>query len=77
MASSTLAEAIPGLCPLHCSTLTFYTIIFSITVLIHSTSEVGSMLLTLRCVEPQDKAMALGFISFATGLFGMRFLRNF
>ena len=28
------------------------------------------MLLTLRCVEPQDKAMALGFISFAIGLFG-------
>jgi hypothetical protein len=28
------------------------------------------MLLTLRCVEPQDKAMALGLISFAIGLFG-------
>jgi hypothetical protein len=28
------------------------------------------MLLTLRCVDPQDKAMALGLISFAIGLFG-------
>lgn len=63
-------EAKPGICPLECNTLTLYIIIFSFTVLIHSTSEVGSMLLTLRCVEPRDKAMALGFISFATGLFG-------
>jgi len=39
-------------------------------VLIHSTSEVGSMLLTLRCVEPRDKAMALGLIQCAIGLFG-------
>ncbi|XP_022235998.1 solute carrier organic anion transporter family member 1A4-like [Limulus polyphemus] len=28
------------------------------------------MLLTLRCVEPQDKALALGLIYFAIGLFG-------
>ncbi|UXI21249.1 putative 14-3-3 protein [Sarcoptes scabiei] len=60
----------PGICPLQCNTLPLYIIIFSLTVLIHSTSEVGSMLLTLRCVEPRDKAMALGFLSFATGLFG-------
>src|SRR5699024_10448429 len=63
-------QAKPGLCALQCTTLIAYIVIFSITVLIHSTSEVGSMLLTLRCVEPQDKAMALGFISFAIGLFG-------
>lgn len=28
------------------------------------------MLLTLRCVDPRDKAMALGVIQFAIGLFG-------
>lgn len=28
------------------------------------------MLLILRCVDPRDKAMALGLISFAIGLFG-------
>lgn len=39
-------------------------------VFIHSTSEVGSMLLILRCVDPRDKAMALGLIQFAIGLFG-------
>ncbi|KAG5895478.1 hypothetical protein JTB14_011176 [Gonioctena quinquepunctata] len=32
--------------------------------------EVGSMLLILRCVDPKDKAMALGLIQFAIGLFG-------
>ncbi|XP_013783261.1 solute carrier organic anion transporter family member 3A1-like [Limulus polyphemus] len=59
-----------GYCPLQCDSLVWYTIIFSLFILIHSTSEVGSMLLTLRCVEPEDKAMALGLISFAIGLFG-------
>ncbi|CAG2161776.1 unnamed protein product [Oppiella nova] len=59
-----------GSCPLECNNLKWYIIIFSFFVLIHSTSEVGSMLLTLRCVDPQDKAMALGLISFAIGLFG-------
>ena len=28
------------------------------------------MLLILRCVDPRDKAMALGLIQFAIGLFG-------
>lgn len=68
--SSSSSTARPGLCPLQCNTLTLYIIVFSVTVLIHSTSEVGAMLLTLRCVQPQDKAMALGFLSFATSLFG-------
>ena len=47
-----------------------YVCIFSFFVLIHSTSEVGSMLLTLRCVHAKDKAMAMGLIQFAIGLFG-------
>lgn len=45
-------------------------VLFSVFVFIHSTSEVGSMLLILRCVDPRDKAMALGLIQFAIGLFG-------
>ncbi|GIY47767.1 solute carrier organic anion transporter family member 3A1 [Caerostris extrusa] len=59
-----------GFCTLQCDNLKWYIVIFSFFVLIHSTSEVGSMLLTLRCVDPKDKAMALGLISFAIGLFG-------
>lgn len=62
--------AVAGYCPLTCNNLIWYIVVFSFFVLIHSTSEVGSMMLTLRCVDPQDKAMALGLISFAIGLFG-------
>uniref|UniRef100_A0A0K8VLP4 Solute carrier organic anion transporter family member 1A2 n=2 Tax=Bactrocera TaxID=47832 RepID=A0A0K8VLP4_BACLA len=36
----------------------------------HSTSEVGSMLLVMRCTHPNDKAMAMGIIQSAIGLFG-------
>lgn len=59
-----------GYCPLECSNFWLYMILFSVFVFIHSTSEVGSMLLILRCVDPRDKAMALGLIQFAIGLFG-------
>ncbi|EEC20306.1 solute carrier organic anion transporter, putative, partial [Ixodes scapularis] len=59
-----------GFCSLECNNLVWYIIVFSFFVLIHSTSEVGSMLLTLRCVESHDKALALGLIQFAIGLFG-------
>lgn len=59
-----------GFCPLKCNSLIPYIAIFAVFVVIHSTSEVGAMLLTLRCVEPKDKAMALGLITFAIGLFG-------
>ncbi|CAL8113706.1 unnamed protein product [Orchesella dallaii] len=59
-----------GLCPVSCDLFPLYLTIFMIIVLVHSTSEVGSMLLTLRCVEPRDKAMALGLIQCAIGIFG-------
>uniref|UniRef100_T1KRH4 Solute carrier organic anion transporter family member n=1 Tax=Tetranychus urticae TaxID=32264 RepID=T1KRH4_TETUR len=62
--------ATSGYCPLECSNLIWYIVIFATIVLVHSTCEVGSMLLTLRCVEPHDKAMALGLVSFSIGLFG-------
>ena len=65
------ASAKIGYCTLECDNFVWYIILFSIFVFIHSTSEVGSMLLILRCVDPRDKAMALGLIQFAIGLFGM------
>ena len=51
-----------GYCDLECNNFIWYIMIFSLFVFIHSTCEVGSMLLTLRCVDPRDKAMALGVI---------------
>ncbi|KAL1123562.1 hypothetical protein AAG570_002639 [Ranatra chinensis] len=59
-----------GYCELDCNNFVWYILLFSLFVFIHSTSEVGSMLLILRCVHPTDKAMALGLIQFAIGLFG-------
>lgn len=59
-----------GYCESKCNNFIWYICIFSIFVFIHSTSEVGSILLILRCVDPRDKAMALGLIQFAIGLFG-------
>ncbi|XP_015111203.1 solute carrier organic anion transporter family member 3A1 [Diachasma alloeum] len=65
-----LSTAKIGYCELECNNIWVYMILFSVFVFIHSTSEVGSMLLILRCVDPRDKAMALGLIQFAIGLFG-------
>lgn len=65
-----ISTATMGYCELECSNFWVYMILFSVFVFIHSTSEVGSMLLILRCVDPRDKAMALGLIQFAIGLFG-------
>ncbi|CAB3375266.1 Hypothetical predicted protein [Cloeon dipterum] len=68
--NSTMTEVSIGYCPLQCSNFVWYIVLFSLFVFVHSTSEVGSMLLILRCVDPRDKAMALGLIQFAIGLFG-------
>ncbi|CAG5101777.1 Similar to Oatp74D: Solute carrier organic anion transporter family member 74D (Drosophila melanogaster) [Cotesia congregata] len=70
LSSIEMSKATMGYCDLECSNFWVYMILFSLFVFIHSTSEVGSMLLILRCVDPQDKAMALGLIQFAIGLFG-------
>lgn len=69
--SDAVTDAYPGACKDDCDDSGFwYIALFSLFVFVHSTSEVGSMLLILRCVRPQDKAMALGLIQFAIGLFG-------
>ncbi|KAH0946384.1 hypothetical protein HN011_007180 [Eciton burchellii] len=70
MQEEAISTATIGYCELECSNFWVYMILFSVFVFIHSTSEVGSMLLILRCVDPRDKAMALGLIQFAIGLFG-------
>ena len=43
---------------------------FALFVVLHSSGDVGGILLTLRCVQRQDKAMALGITSLAIALFG-------
>ena len=63
--------AIDGACGGKCqSNVMLFIVLFACLVFIHSTSEVGSMLLIMRCTHPKDKAMAMGVIQFAIGLFG-------
>ncbi|KAG5682319.1 hypothetical protein PVAND_011678 [Polypedilum vanderplanki] len=48
--------------------LIIFIIVFALTVFIHSTSEVGGMLIIMRCTHPNDKAMAMGIVQFSIGL---------
>ena len=90
----TLRGAVGGFCDKHCDKFLPFIILFSFIVFIHSTGEVGSILLIMRCTDPKgeyimgfkrcrgmscyylnfclipDKAMAMGIIQFAIGLFG-------
>ncbi|KAH8342463.1 hypothetical protein KR059_008864 [Drosophila kikkawai] len=63
-------EAVNGYCDNNCKNFIYFILIFAICVFMHSTSEVGSMLLVMRCTHPKDKAMAMGVIQSAIGLFG-------
>lgn len=62
--------ATSGLCDNgRCNTkLHIFIAIFAFTVFIHSTSEVGGMLIIMRCTHPKDKAMAMGIVQFSMGL---------
>lgn len=59
-----------GYCKDDCNSVYLFVVMFALFVFVHSTSEVGSMLLIMRCTHPKDKAMAMGIIQFAIGLFG-------
>ncbi|XP_059612896.1 solute carrier organic anion transporter family member 74D [Phlebotomus argentipes] len=63
-------DAVSGYCDGNCKNFWLFISLFSFFVFMHSTSEVGSMLLIMRCTDPKDKAMAMGIIQFAIGLFG-------
>lgn len=55
-------ETNEGYCDLDCNMFIPYIIILSISKFISSTGRVGSTLITLRCVNPEDKSFALGAI---------------
>lgn len=67
---SSVPDAVSGYCDGNCKSFLLFISLFSFFVFMHSTSEVGSMLLIMRCTDPKDKAMAMGIIQFAIGLFG-------
>lgn len=65
-----LNVAMSGHCPLICDNLKWYIIAFSIFTLIHASSEAGSMMFNLRCVDQNDRTLALGLITLTSSLFG-------
>lgn len=52
---STLNEATNGYCDGNCQSFLLFILLFSFFVFMHSTSEVGSMLLIMRCTDPKGK----------------------
>lgn len=48
-------EAVSGYCDSNCRNFLLFMSLFSFLVFIHSTSEVGSMLLIMRCTDPKGK----------------------
>lgn len=65
-----LNVALQGHCPLICDNLKWYIIAFSVFTLIHASSEAGSMMFNLRCVDQSDRTLALGLITLTSSLFG-------
>lgn len=63
-------SAVGGYCDTKCKSFILFICIFTILVFVHSTQEVGSILLIMRCTDPKDKAMAMGVIQSAIGIFG-------
>lgn len=54
-------QAKSGLCDGHCQKFVLFILLFSFFVFIHSTGEVGSMLLIMRCTDPKGKVKDLKF----------------
>ncbi|GBP29069.1 Solute carrier organic anion transporter family member 5A1 [Eumeta japonica] len=59
-----------GECSDTCSQLYVFVAIFAALMFVHATGEVGAVLLIIRCTDKMDKAMAMGVIQFAIGVFG-------
>ncbi|KAF9423206.1 hypothetical protein HW555_001275 [Spodoptera exigua] len=68
--SRPLGFAVSGECGGPCSQIYVFVAIFAALMFVHASGEVGSVLLIIRCTDRQDKAMAMGVIQFAIGVFG-------
>ncbi|CAK1601666.1 unnamed protein product [Parnassius mnemosyne] len=62
--------AVSGECGGPCRQIYAFIAIFAASMFIHATGEVGAVLLIIRCTDKHDKAMAMGVIQFAIGVFG-------
>nr|XP_037866789.1 solute carrier organic anion transporter family member 74D isoform X1 [Bombyx mori] len=62
--------AVSGECGVPCSQIYVFIAIFAAIMFVHASGEVGAVLLIIRCTDKHDKAMAMGVIQFAIGVFG-------
>ncbi|CAH2989650.1 unnamed protein product [Chilo suppressalis] len=62
--------AVSGECGARCSSIYVFVAIFAAVMFVHASGEVGAVLLIIRCTDKHDKAMAMGVIQFAIGVFG-------
>ncbi|CAH0724567.1 unnamed protein product, partial [Brenthis ino] len=63
-------HAVSGECGGACYQIYAFIAIFAAVMFVHATGEVGAVLLIIRCTDKNDKAMAMGVIQFAIGVFG-------
>ncbi|XP_063394847.1 solute carrier organic anion transporter family member 74D-like [Cydia fagiglandana] len=62
--------AVTGECGGPCKQIYAFIAIFAALMFVHASGEVGAVLLIIRCTDKHDKAMAMGVIQFAIGVFG-------
>ncbi|XP_045511689.1 solute carrier organic anion transporter family member 74D isoform X1 [Colias croceus] len=62
--------AVTGECGGPCNQIYVFIAIFAAVMFVHASGEVGAVLLIIRCTDKHDKAMAMGVIQFAIGVFG-------
>ncbi|CAB3239661.1 unnamed protein product [Arctia plantaginis] len=68
--SGDLGFAVSGECKGPCNQIYTFVAVFAAIMFVHASGEVGAVLLIIRCTDKQDKAMAMGVIQFAIGVFG-------
>merc|ERR1719383_981827 len=59
----TVGDAVSGVCDQNCDSFTQYVAVETIAKMIGATGRVGGTLVYLRCVQEQDKALALGVLT--------------
>ncbi|CAH0592197.1 unnamed protein product [Chrysodeixis includens] len=62
--------AVSGECGGPCRQIYTFVAVFAAVMFVHASGEVGAVLLIIRCTDKKDKAMAMGVIQFAIGVFG-------
>lgn len=50
-----------GYCPTDCHNLWWYLLLLAVSAIVTSTTRIGGSIIVLRCVDPKDKSIALGW----------------